>query len=558
MNGVTPQFEARGRRTTIARAAWLGCVAVAAHALACQADPPPPPAAVKPEPSPAPTPEASPAGVVVTVTPHDDGVRVVYELPAATDRVPLVRSDALRRDEWRVATAGVRLVDDALVADAPRTTFEVVIPPDAVELDRVYPSLHRVGGGVAIYGPTLLLDGIDAKLVLRPTPGGVAIPETGAERGYAWLGPADAVLQGQGFRSVAGDSVAPWLVEHVRGEAEAALTYYARALERPGRTPTILMSMQSTMPSGHRGDASRTDVISLRFFDARWNEPDPGAAAGLAKFVRHEAFHLWNGETAPGTPPWLHEGGAEYAAIVAAVDAGALTHDRGIEQVSDHLDRCRTALGDRSLAAAELSGGQIYWCGVALQWIADTEARGDSNNRRDTFAIWRDLLRLGEDGGYSLDDLRAVTGPAVAMLLDDEGPERWPRLADALARYGVTITDAVDDGGWRAATLQHLLAQHCRGGHGFYTETDHVRLDAPADDCGPLGGNPEIVEVAGASIMEAPRVAFDAVRAACRAKDPVPLKTRGGPMLRVACTQPPELPVHWTLASAPPLSRAQR
>ncbi|MDC0667212.1 hypothetical protein [Nannocystis radixulma] len=536
------------------RLGWAACVACG---LACGPEPVAPPAVAKPEPGPA-APAEDPSGVVVTVTPHEGGVRVVYELPAATDRVALVRSDALRRDEWQVVTPGVRLVDGALVSEAPRTSFEVVIPPDTVEVDRVYPSLHRVGRGVALYGPALRVEGVDARIVLRPAEGGVAIPEQGAERGYAWLGPADAVIQGEGFRMVAGESVGPRLVEVVRGEAEVALGYYARKLERPGRAPTILVSLQNTMTGEYRGDASESDVISLRFFDSRWNDPEPGDAAILAKFVRHEAFHLWNADTAPGTPPWLHEGGAEYAAIVAAVDAGALTHEQGIEQVSSHLDRCRTALGARSLAAAELSGPQIYWCGVALQWIADTEARGESQGQRDVFAIWRDLLRRGEAGGYSLADLRAVTGPIVAAILDDQAPERWQRLAEALAPHGATLVDTADDHGWRTGALQHLLAQHCKSGeYGFYVEADHVRLDTTGD-CGPIGGNPEIVRVAGANIMKAPRAAFDGVRTACAAKEPVTLETRGGAKLRVGCTQPPELPVRWKVVDAPPLSRAQR
>lgn len=442
--------------STIARAARLGWGACVACSLACGPQPVATPTAASPVPSPA-TPERASSSVVITVAPHEDGVRVVYELPEATDRVALVRSDELRRDEWRVTTAGVRLVDDALVGDAPRTSIEVVIPPDTIEVDRVYPSLHRVGGGVAIYGPTLLVEGVDARLVLRPGAGGVAIPEVGAERGYAWLGPADAVVHGERFRMIADESTAPWLVEHVRDEAAVALAYYERKLERSGRTPTFLVSMQTTMGGGHRGDASDTAVISLRFFDPPSDEPDPGTAARLAKFVNHETFHLWNADTAPGTPPWLHEGGAEYAAIVAAVDAGALTHDEALEQVSSHLDHCRATLGERSLAAAELSGQQIYSCGVALQWIADTEARAESSGQRDAFVIWRELLRRGEDGGYSLNDVRAVTGPAVAAMLDDEGPRRWSRLAGLLARDGATSSDAADDQGWRSAAASSLI-----------------------------------------------------------------------------------------------------
>lgn len=416
---------------------------VAAACLACgpQASAPGPVHAAGPA-----TAETTPVSsvVIVTVSMHADGAHVVYEMPEASARVMLVTSDAVRRDEWRILGPGVRLEGDAIVSEAPRTSFELVIPPDSIELDRVYPSVHRVGGGIAIFGPALLVQGIETRIVLRAGAGEVAIPETEVELGYAWLGPADAVTQGQGFRVVADASVAPWLVEHVHREAEVALAYYGRKLERPGRAPTILVSMQRTMKGDYRGDASETHVISLRFFDPRWNEREPAGAASLATFVRHEAFHLWNAGGASGTPAWLHEGGAELAAIVAAVDAGALTNGQGIEQVSWHLDRCRAALGSRPLVGAELSGAQIYSCGVALHWVADTEAR---TSRRDTFAIWRDLLERGEDDGYTLEDLRAVTGPAVALMLDGEGPDRWVALANALSQHGATITDAADDRG---------------------------------------------------------------------------------------------------------------
>ena len=504
---------------------------------------------------PAVEPGPRPSAVIVTVSPHSDGVRAVYELPEPTDRVVLVKSDAVRRDAWRVVTAGVRLLDGALVGDRPRVSFEVVIPPDSAERDRVYPSLHRVGEGVAIYGPALLVDGIETRVVLRPGAGEVAIPEREAERGYAWMGPAGAVQQGERFRLVDGGLAAPWIGEHVSREAATALAYYERKLERRGRAPTFLVSTQSTGLRDYRGDASENGVISLRFFDPRWNARNPSAAASLATFVRHELFHLWNGRVAPRTPPWLYEGGAEYAAIVAAVDAGALTHEKGIEQVSFHVESCRAALGDRALAGFELSGPQIYWCGVALHWIADTEARASSKGQRDTFAIWRDLLRPGDDHPYTLEDLRAVTGPTVAAMLDDEGPERWPRIAAALTKYGATVTDAIEDRGWRAATLQHLLAEHCAGGRrGFYTEADFVRLDTPSD-CGPLTGNPELVEVGGAKLMKAPQKAFEALRRACKEGGSVTLGTRGGVKLRVACTRPPVLPVRLAVLGAPPLGR---
>lgn len=137
--------------------------------------------------------EATLAAVVVRVSPHERGARAVFELPEAARSVPLLQSDAVARDAWRVVTPGVRLVDGVVTSADPITRFEVVIAPDPVEVDRVYPSLHRVGKGVAIYGPSLLVAGVDTRVVLRPAAGGIAIPER--EAGAKLTDTADAVIE---------------------------------------------------------------------------------------------------------------------------------------------------------------------------------------------------------------------------------------------------------------------------------------------------------------------------------------------------------------------------
>ena len=523
----------------------LACTGVACRAAPAMESPPPGPRA--------PSLRSEPV-VTVAVAREAEGIRAVFDLPRPMSTVRLQASPAVRRDAWRLTTARARLAGDTVTSDRPLRRFEIWIPPDSAEVDRVYPSVHRVGRGVAIYGPALVVAGIETRVVLRPGPGEIAIPEVDAVRGYAYLGPADTLTEGDGFQLVAGESAAPWLVEVVRDETAAALAYYRKHLARAGRRPTILISADSPGPIGYRGDASDTAVISLRFFDPRWKQADPAAAAQLAAFVWHEAFHLWNGQSAAGVPAWLHEGGAEYAAIVAAVDTGALTQESGIEQVSRHLGRCRAAVGDRSLVTAELSGRAIYSCGVALEWVADVEARASSQGRRDVFAIWRDLLERGAGGGYSLDDLRAVTGPTAAAMLDEEGPGRWDRVVRALSAHGPQVTQTVDDDGYRAAALQHLMAQHCTGGHGFFTEATFLRLDT-RDTCGPLSGNPEVVAIGGKDLFRAPEAAFRVVRRACQARGVVTLQRRRGKALRVACARPLERPVGLRILSAPALAR---
>ncbi|MDC0723419.1 hypothetical protein [Nannocystis bainbridge] len=426
--------------------------AACACLIGCPATPeapapaPAPTPTVAVEPAPAPTPDAvepAPAIVSVSVWQHAQGARAVFELPAPARQVQLRRSDAVRRDTWRSVTPGVELVDGLVTSAEPLTRFELTLAPDPVEIDRIYPSLHRVGRGVALYGPALLVEGVETHVVLRPDAGSVAIPEHAAEAGYAYLGPAEEVTQADGLRIVAGDDITPALLATIRREAEVSLRYYRDQLERPGREPTILVAT-SPGPFEYRGDASQSAVISLRFMAAHMHEADVTAPQFVAKFVRHEAFHLWNAPTTEGVPDWLHEGGAEYAAIVSAVANGALTQEEGVAQLSRNLGRCSEALGERSLVTAELSGWQIYACGVTLQWVADVEARGGSQGRRDTFAIWRDLLRAGDAGGYTLADLRAATGPTTALLLDAAGPRRWPDLARAVAGHGAKISDGAD------------------------------------------------------------------------------------------------------------------
>ena len=144
------------------------------------------------------------------------------------------------------------------------------------------------------------------------------------------------------------------------------------------------------------GDVTDNQVIFLRFHGPKWDEPDPRAGSRVATFVRHEAFHLWNRVQEPDAPPWLHEGGAEYAAIVAAVDGGRLTQDQGMEQVAYYVGRCRAALGAEPIAELPAKGSAVYACGVTAQWLADLEARSVTDGDRNTFTLWQDLLTIAD------------------------------------------------------------------------------------------------------------------------------------------------------------------
>lgn len=271
-----------------------------------------------------------------------------------------------------------------------------------------------------------------------------------------------------------------------------------------------------------RGDVTDTGVISARFHGDAWR----GELPTVIPFIWHETFHLWNGHGVENRDdeeaPWLHEGGADYAAIVGAVSAGAMSEDAGLARLTQGLNGCRRVLGAPDYDAARLrSGNGPYVCGLLIQWMADLEAR--KSGAGDVFTIWKSLLEAGRvsPSGYGVAEFRALLGPdsAVAALLDSPGAGRWPAVRARLAAMGVALENRPEDADLRGAALFHVAGRNCRGSYGFYDNPGALTLDG--SDCGPLSGEPVIDTVEGHDPQQASRAMFDAVQLRCAANLPI-------------------------------------
>ena len=491
----------------------------------------------------------------MAVSPADGGLRVRLEFGAPVREVAFARTENVRRDAWQVVAGGLSLEGGVLRGARAVTKVELLVLPDPEEHDRVFPSLTRVGGGLALYGPALLVSGYQARLEVEPGPGAIAWPERDALAGYLYVGPAREVSERGGLRVIGGDSVPRWLADAISEEAVTALATYQEALGRAVDAPALIVTDDAPGPMPLHADVTDNAIVFLRFHGPTWAEPDAGRAREIARLVRHEIFHLWNRSPRPGTPPWLHEGGAEYAAIVAAVQSKVLSEEQGVEQVSFHLARCRRALGERSMTELERGGPAVYHCGVTLQWLADLQARRESGGARSTFSLWSELLARADGGGYSVEDFRARAGSLVAQLFDQApGAGRWARLSRALEGYGVVVSHRAQAGELRAALVQHLLAQHCGDQpRGFWTHDRSVRLDT-GSRCGLLSGDPEITAVEGHEVIRDAAAAFEAAARRCRAARPVRLRRATGGDLAVPCDRPLERPEGFQLEAAPPLA----
>lgn len=489
------------------------------------------------------------------------GVVVTWRLAEPTTRVAFF-SRSVIRDLWAVTTPGLTLKDGAVEGEAPFDRFEIRIAPDAAEVDRIYMGLTRVGTGHVLYGPGLELQGMDAVLTMRPVEGEATLPTADAVKGYVYLGPQEAVMRRDGAVVVTSASAPPALTGLLRDGYFAAQKFYGARLDHVLPTePTLIISTDSPGPMSYRGDVTDTGVISLRFHGDMWASPPPDVAVPLGTFVWHEAFHLWNGhgvETKDGeTAPWLHEGGAEYGALVAAVSTGVIDEDQARAALTQRLNGCRKTLGDVDYDARKLkSGSSVYNCGVVVQWIADLETRRASGGTRDVFDLWKTLLDAGRAGdGYGVTDFRALLQPdsAVGVLMDGPGAVRWAGIEARLAALGVRIENRPAPSDYQTAALWHVAEGLCTGSIGYYTNEDGIRLDT-GDRCGVLSGDPKIASVEALDPMTESEAMFRATQARCAESLPVRYETREGRVIEAPCDRPLTAPTVLAVTVAPPLA----
>lgn len=491
------------------------------------------------------------APVHVTASSAADGMRVRYRLPRPVERFVFDDQDTVR-ERWSVATPGLTLADGAVTGETPFDAFEIRIAPDAAEVDRVYIGLSRVGAGQVLYGPGLKAADQPTVLAFDAGPGEAALPVENPVDGYAYLGPVGQITRDERAEIVTGANVSAELSEPLGGAFFNALAFYGGRLGRglPYR-PALIISVDSPGPALFRGDVTDTGVISVRFHGDAWrNNPDQ-----VATFVWHEAFHLWNSHSVVAldgeSAPWLHEGGADYAALVGAVSTGAIDEDGGRARLAQRLNGCRRVLGVRPFDPARLqSGNGPYDCGVVIQWLADLELR--RAGKGDVFTLWAGML--DSPSGYGVGTFRArlVPDSAVGVVLDGDGPGRWSNVEQRLATLGVTLENRPGDTDLMAAALFHVAGRNCKGSYGFFNDPGALKLDG--DDCGALSGQPLIATVESFDPQAESRAMFAAVQARCAVGQPVRYLTRDDRTLEATCDAPLVDPKVWAIASSPPLA----
>lgn len=502
--------------------------------------------------------EAGPL-VRVTITPISSGVEAVFTLPEPTRSAAFTdAAEAVRSDAWHVQTPGIELKKGvvARVDGAAFDRFVMRITPDTQARDRTYPGLTRIGQGWQIYGPYLLIKGIETRAHIALPRRWTTAPSEPADfdpAGYVFVGPQTYVARGQSL-VVSPPEVSPALRRAVVASADrATATYTERLGMKLDVRPTLIIARVPSIGGSFQGDTTDGPVVSVRFFGDGPQASGPEGVASVDRFLRHEYFHLWNAWLAHSRDgdreAWLHEGMAEYAALITSATDDPRNEPNLRGELAQRLAGCARRLKKGLMADPPTSGSGVYDCGVVAEWAADLDAR---TRGQDIFAVWKDLFRPHEFDAAALlaaSATRRADDP-LKLLLDPAGPLDWSAIVAGLTARGAAITPSRDGPQDRSALVMHLERHVCRDGSiGFWLNKDSIKLDT-GSRCGVLNGDPEVDAVAGINIMAAPSKAFDAVAALCASKASVVLARRTVDVAHIVCRQPLKPPMVWAVTKA--------
>lgn len=503
----------------------------------------------------------------VRIVPGVDGVTATYVFSEPVKAFAFEEAAAeVRDDTWHLASSDMTLQDGAVVRrdGAAFKTFTVRLTPDSQPRDRRYPALTRVGEGWQIYGP--YFTGAEVKLTeasVKAPKGWTLAPAAGGGKvalaGHAYVGPKAYVTTGAATLVVA-PNVEPWLRDKIVAAGIGATAFYSTRLDVPLETrPTLIVTRVPKFNPGWQGDTTDGPAASLRFFGPGPESPD--AAARVVSFVDHEFFHFWNNRTFSSRDAeheaWLHEGAAEYAALLAALDEGALDDKAVGAALATRLTGCASVLKLRALESDPPKQGKaVYDCGVLAEWSADLKIRAASEGRRDVLSAWRDVFAASKatqkqyDSGAFLAaaGMTDAAGDPLRLLMKPGADDRWTRLTAALSTLGARIEPTRSVEAERTALIWAFLGKACKGSYGFFGgDPKAIKLDT-GDRCGALSGDLRIDGIAGQAIMTDAPKAYDAALALCAAGEGVPFTLEGKLVATAACpkTLPPP-PLAWAV-----------
>lgn len=360
---------------------------------------------------------------------------------------------------------------------------------------------------------------------------------------YVYLGRRAAERLGPAWLAVDGgldtERIA-FVRERLRGSVRAYAQAYGKTLPDTGAVVATL----SDLP-GYWGDTTPGRMMRLRLpRDVRTMTSEE-----LSTFIAHEVGHWWNKGlyTSDDARSWLHEGHAEWMALVQQTQDGLMSPEQLREQVQGRLNGCLMFHGETAWATLPVGqrDGTEYDCGVSLMQLA--QALQTQRQPAATPPLRRlaglhagrghlDATRLAAwaDGDRSdrlhrlLSDPDQPFGSGVGRIVQAVG------LADSVTVDRTEGLDPVMRKAQAAQLVRRVMNLDCGGSASYSTYPEGFKLGT-GPKCQTLSLGQMVVAVQGQALMDRPIEAWDAVHAACLKGDPIRVDYAEGPATQQSC-----------------------
>ena len=500
--------------------------------------------------------QSPPHLATVSVRLNPAGAQAVVQLDQAVTRFTFEDADVEREPDIDILTPGLKWTHGghAIEAAQPFTRFEIQIKPATRERDAKYPAYFRVGQGGVLYAPGLKAgEGWRTQLNVTTAKGETRLPAGPPNfESSIYIGPVTYLSRVADVDLVTSPDTPALLRERLTAILAATLRTYTTALRtRLDTRPIIVMTQNGGQGLGFRGDVTGGPVLQMRVYGSPAQQTDESATYALTSFIAHEVFHFWNGSLVHnqqgGNASWLHEGGADYAALLVSLEAGALDDSGMRAELASALTRCRQALQDnKDVGMNELTfldARVRYPCGLTIQWAAAMAAA--RAGRGGFYDVWSRMITTAKaraDHRYTLRDFYESAGSAegtppevVRLLTVEQGPARWTKLESALNELGADIARAPTPETRRDGLVFHLLAQVCKSGsRGFYREPGRIRLESN-ETCTLLTNGSILTSVEGGEVFATNEATYAAVQSKCAARKEVQVVLDGERNVAVPC-----------------------
>jgi hypothetical protein len=383
------------------------------------------------------------------------------------------------------------------------------------------------------------------------------LPHDASPTGFVYFGPKAYVKDRGSFVMIAQPDFPATLDAQVSRHFTSVIGSYTTNLGQALPSKPIVIAQISQNLRGYQGSVSEGFVTHLRFSASGWEKIDLGLSNWLKGFIAHEVFHFWNGGlvSSSGEGTWLHEGSAEYAAIVTTHGDNPQDRQALNREIASNLARCQSALirqGHPALDRLPFVDNSIrYPCGAIMMWAADLRARKLSNGTRTFFDVWRDIVARAlarPDRQYRIADFTELVDPqsghqveAIRLLREGSGAQRFADVVSALRADGARIDQSMTADTMRAGVIRHVIVRNCRlepgKPYGYGVNGRVVTLDT-YEGCGVLAGSPIVAAIEGIDPLALSGVNYASFQRKCAISEPLAFTMGNGHVVNVPCPAP--------------------